>query len=56
MLVDHLLNIYKECEKFRKTSCLKYLYRNELDKTCFGHDAAYSYSTNVPKGNILDKI
>ena len=46
----------KRIQKFRKTSCLKYLYRNELDKACFGHDTAYSDSTNVPKGNILDKI
>ena len=26
-------------QKFRETSNLKYLYRNELDKACFPHDA-----------------
>ena len=33
----------KHCEriqKFRETGNLKHLYRNELDKTCFYHDAA----------------
>ena len=28
-------------QKFRETANLKHLYRNELDKTCFAHDAAY---------------
>ena len=27
-------------QKFRETGNLKYLYRNELDKACFAHDAA----------------
>ena len=31
--------------KFRGTDNLKHLYRNELDKTCFAHDAAYSDSS-----------
>ena len=37
----------KHCErvqKFRETGNLKRLYRNELDKACFAHDAAYSDS------------
>ena len=28
--------------KFTKTGNLKHLYRNELDKACFAHDAAFS--------------
>ena len=28
-------------KKFRETGNLKHLYRNELDKTCFAHDAPY---------------
>ena len=28
-------------QKFRETGNLKHLSRNELDKTCFTHDAAY---------------
>ena len=35
---------------------LKYLYRNELDKACFAHDAAYSDSKDVTKRTIPDKI
>ena len=34
----------KYCErvqKFRETGNLKHLYRNELEKACFAHDAAY---------------
>ena len=37
----------KHCEwiqKFRETVNLKHLYRNELDKACFAHDAVYSDS------------
>ena len=37
----------KHCEriqKFRESANLKYLYRNESDKACFPHDAAYSDS------------
>ena len=32
----------KHCErikKFRETCDLKQIYKNQLDKTCFGHDA-----------------
>ena len=36
-------------QKFRKTGNSKYLYRNELDKTCFAHDAAYSDSKDLAK-------
>ena len=43
-------------EKFRKTSNLKYLFRNELDKTYFAHDAAYSDSKDLAKRTISDKI
>ena len=35
---------------------LKHLYRNELDKACFGHDASYSDSKDLVKTTILDKI
>ena len=41
---------------FRETGNLKQLHRNELDKTCFSHDAAYSNSKDLVKRTILDKI
>ena len=31
------------------------MYRNELDKVCFAHDAAYSGLTGLTKRNISDK-
>ena len=42
--------------KFRETCNLKHLYRNELDKVCFTHDAAYSDSKDLTKRTISDKI
>ena len=46
----------KRIQKFRETSNLKHLYRNELDKACFGHDAAYSDSKDLAERTISDKI
>ena len=43
-------------QKFRETVNLKHLYRNELDKACFAHDAAYSDIKDLIKRNISDKI
>ena len=49
----------KHCEriqKFRETSNLKQLYRNELYKAYFAHDAAYSDSKDLAKKTISDRI
>ena len=43
-------------KKFRETGNLKNLYRNELDKACFAHDAAYSDSKDLAKRTTSDKI
>ena len=43
-------------QKFRETDTLKHLYRNELDKACFAHDAAYSDSKDLAKRTISDTI
>ena len=43
-------------QKFRESSNLKHLYRNELDKTCFAHNAAYFDSKSLTKRTISDKI
>ena len=45
--MDHLLNINKEFD---------YIYKNELDKTCFAPDSAYSDSKNLTKRTFADKI
>ena len=42
-------------QKFRETGKLKHLYRNELDKACFAHDAVYSDSKDLAKSTISDK-
>ena len=42
-------------QKFRETDDLKHLYRYELDKACFAHDAAYSDSKDLTKRTIWDK-
>ena len=46
----------KRNKKIRETSYLEYLYRNELDKACFAHEAAYSYCKYLAKKTISDKI
>ena len=54
--MDHLLNIVKGIQKFRETCNLKHSYRNELEKTCFAHDAAYSESKDLARRTTSDKI
>ena len=46
----------KRIQKFRETGNLKQLCRNELDKACFAHDAAYSDSEELSKRTTSDKI
>ena len=43
-------------QKVRETGHLKHFYRNELDKACFAHDAAYFDSKDLAKRTISDNI
>ena len=43
-------------QKFKETGDTKYIYKNELDKACIAHDAAYSDSKNLTKRTIADKV
>ena len=43
-------------QKFKETGDTNYIYKNELDKACFAHDAAYPDSKNLTKRTIADKI
>ena len=43
-------------QKFKETGDTNYIYKNELDKTCFVHDAAYSDSKDLIKRTDADKI
>ena len=42
--------------KFIKTGDTKYIYKNELDKACFAHDAAYSDFKDIKNRTAADKI
>ena len=50
MQTNFLLHYSKE------TGNANYIYKNELDKACFAHDAAYSDSKDLTKRTIADKI
>ena len=43
---------YERIQKFIETGNSKHLYRNELDKACFAHVAAYSDSKDLAKRTI----
>ena len=43
-------------QKFKGTGDTNYIYKNELDKACFTHDAAYSDSKDLTKRTVADKI
>ena len=47
---------HHENSKIYTNRKFKYLYRNELDKACLVHDAAYSNSKDVAKRTISDNI
>ena len=42
--------------KFKETGDTNYVYKHELDKACFVHDAAYSDSKDLTKRTVADKI
>ena len=43
-------------QKFKETRDTNYIYKDELDKACFAHDAAYSDSKDLAKRSVADKI
>ena len=43
-------------QKFKETGDTNYIYKNELDKACFVHDAAYSDGEDLTKRSIAHKI
>ena len=43
-------------QKFKETGDTSYIYKNELDKACFAHDAAYSDSKDLTKRTVAVKI
>ena len=43
-------------QKFKETGDTNYIYKNELDKACFAHDAAYSNKKDLTKRTVAVKI
>ena len=43
-------------QKFKETGDTRYIYRNELDKACFQHDAAYADNKNLLHRTRAGKI
>ena len=43
-------------KKLKETGDTNYICKNELDKACFVHDAAYSDSKDLTKRTVADKI
>ena len=43
-------------QKFKETGDTNYVYKSELDKTCFVHDVAYSDSKDLTKRTVAAKI
>ena len=46
----------KRIRKFKETGDTNCIYKNELDKVCFAHDAAYSDSKDLTKRTVVDKV
>ena len=42
-------------QKFKETGDTNYVFKNELDKACYVHDASYSDSKDLTKRSIADK-
>ena len=43
-------------QKFKETEDTNNIYKNELDKACFFHDAAYCDSKDLIKRTVADKV
>ena len=46
----------KRIEKFMQTGKTDFIYKNELDRTCFQHDMAYGKTKDIEKRTQSDKV
>ena len=46
----------KRIQKFKETGDAKYIYRNELDKTCFQREIAYGDFEDLTRRTASDKV
>ena len=56
VLVVLLLDIKKEFKKLNKQSDTRYIYRNELDKSCFQYDSAFADHKDLINRTKSDKV
>ena len=49
-------NHKQRIEKFQQTGDTNYIYKNDLDKACFAHDAAYSDSEDLARRTAAHKV
>ena len=52
----HSLKITKEQKKIQKTRDSRYIYKNELDKSCFKHDMAYGDFKDLNIKTAAEKV
>ena len=43
-------------QKFKETGDTNYIYKNELDKSCFQHDVAYGNFKDLKRRTASDKV
>ena len=46
----------KRINKFKETGDSRYIYQNELDKTCVQHDMPYGQFKDLNRRTITDKV
>ena len=46
----------EKIQRFKETGDTSYIYKNELDKTCFQHDMTYGDFKDLAKRTIADKV
>ena len=54
--MDHFSKNKEIMQKFKETGDSRYIYKNELDETCFQHDMAYGDFKDLAKRTAADKV
>ena len=54
--VVHSTELKKSIERFMQTRNTDFIYRNDLDKTCFQHDMVYGKSKDIANGTQSDRL
>ena len=53
---DPFIKHKERIQKFKQTSDIRYIYRNDLDKACFQHDSAYADHKDLLNRTRSDKV